>query len=107
MRSAARCWSAAATAATSCRNSSTARTASAGCEPEGAFYGFLHIDGLKDSLAFAQDAGAAGARRRGARLGVRSAGDATRDSYIRICFAQDPALLAEGLSRLEKALASM
>jgi aspartate/methionine/tyrosine aminotransferase len=75
--------------------------------PEGAFYGFLHMDGLSDSLGFA--------RRlvKTARVGVAPgsafgpAGDVQADSFLRICFAQDPALLAEGLSRIEKALASI
>src|ERR1700691_5072101 len=58
-------------------------------EPEGAFYGFLHIDGLKDSLGFAQSLV------RTARVGVAPGsafgpeGDAQCDSYLRICFAQD------------------
>jgi aspartate/methionine/tyrosine aminotransferase len=75
--------------------------------PEGAFYGFLHMDGLTDSLAFAQDL----VKR--ARVGVAPgsafgpAGDGQADSFLRICFAQDPALLGEGLSRIEKALAGL
>ena len=75
--------------------------------PEGAFYGFLHMDGLTDSLAFAQDLV------RKARVGVAPGsafstdGPGTHDSFVRICFAQDPKLLGEGLSRIEKALASL
>jgi len=72
--------------------------------PEGAFYGFLHMDGLSDSLGFA--------RRlvKTARVGVAPgsafgpAGDAQADSFLRICFAQDPALLREGLKRIGAAL---
>ncbi len=75
--------------------------------PEGAFYGFLHMDGLTDSLEFAR------ALVEKARVGVAPGsafgppGAADADSFVRICFAQDPALLAEGLSRIERALATM
>jgi aspartate/methionine/tyrosine aminotransferase len=73
-------------------------------KPEGAFYGFLHIDGLTDSLGFAQEL----VRRH--KVGVSpgsafSRGDPRDESYIRICFAQDAARLAEGLHRIEAALA--
>jgi aspartate/methionine/tyrosine aminotransferase len=72
--------------------------------PEGAFYGFLHMDGLSDSLGFA--------RRlvKTARVGVAPgsafgpAGDVQADSFLRICFAQDPSLLREGLKRIGVAL---
>jgi len=72
--------------------------------PEGAFYGFLKIDGMTNSLAFAEDL------LRSARVGVApgsafsSPDDAQADSYIRVCFAQDSKLLAEGLSRIAAAL---
>jgi aspartate/methionine/tyrosine aminotransferase len=75
--------------------------------PEGAFYGFLHVDGMTNSLGFAEDL----VRR--AKVGVAPGSafappqDTRSDSYIRICFAQDPALLAEGLSRIEKALTQL
>lgn len=75
--------------------------------PEGAFYGFLHIDGLTNSLAFAQGLV------RNHRVGVAPGSafcppeDTVSDSYIRICFAQDPARLTEGLSRIERALANL
>jgi aspartate/methionine/tyrosine aminotransferase len=72
--------------------------------PAGAFYGFLHMEGLTDSLEFA--------RRlvKQARVGVAPgsafgpAGGGYADSFVRICFAQDPARLTEGLSRMEQAL---
>jgi aspartate/methionine/tyrosine aminotransferase len=76
-------------------------------KPEGAFYGYLHIDGLKDSLTFAQDLV------RKARVGVApgsafgAEGDALNQSFIRICFAQDPALLGEGLARIERAVGEL
>ena len=75
--------------------------------PEGAFYGFLHMDGLTDSLAFAQDLV------RKARVGVAPGsafttdGAGAQDSFVRICFAQDPKLLGEGLGRIEAALANL
>ncbi|HEX4177855.1 MAG TPA: pyridoxal phosphate-dependent aminotransferase [Rhizomicrobium sp.] len=71
--------------------------------PDGAFYGFLHIDGLKDSLSFCQN------MVRNDKVGVSpgwafSLGDARDDSYVRICFAQDGKRLAEALGRLEGAI---
>ena len=76
-------------------------------EPEGAFYGFLHVDGLKDSLGFAQSLV------RTARVGVAPGsafgpeGDAQCDSYLRICFAQDTKRIDTGLERLGTAVAEL
>jgi len=75
-------------------------------KPDGAFYGFLKVDGLKDSLSFAQN------MVRRAKVGVApgsafSMGDPRDDAFIRICFAQDAARIAEGLSRVEGALAAV
>jgi aspartate/methionine/tyrosine aminotransferase len=72
-------------------------------KPDGAFYGFLHVDGLKDSLRFCQE------MVKNDKVGVSpgwafSLGDPRDDSYLRICFAQDAARLAEALSRLEGAI---
>jgi aspartate/methionine/tyrosine aminotransferase len=72
-------------------------------KPDGAFYGFLHVDGLKDSLRFCQE------MVKNDKVGVSpgwafSLGDARDDSYLRICFAQDPARLAEALERLDGAV---
>ena len=72
-------------------------------KPDGAFYGFLHVEGLKDSLAFAQE------MVRSVKVGVSpgmafSLGDARDESYLRICFAQDEKKLAEGLSRISEAV---
>jgi aspartate/methionine/tyrosine aminotransferase len=72
--------------------------------PEGAFYGFLKIDGMTNSLKFAEDLLLR------ARVGVAPGSafsapdDALADSYIRICFAQDPERLREGLARIAAAL---
>jgi aspartate/methionine/tyrosine aminotransferase len=76
-------------------------------KPDGAFYGFLRIDGLTDSLGFAQ------ALARSGRVGVAPgsafglADEPRNDSYVRICFAQDPERLSEGLSRIERALTNL
>ena len=76
-------------------------------EPEGAFYGFLHIDGLSNSLDFALRLV------REARVGVAPgsafsfAGDGQADSYLRICFAQDAKRIATGLERLGNAVADI
>jgi aspartate/methionine/tyrosine aminotransferase len=72
-------------------------------KPDGAFYGFLHVDGLKDSLRFCQR------MVRDDKVGIApgwafSLGDDRDDSYLRICFAQDSARLAEALGRLEGAI---
>ncbi|MBV9420453.1 MAG: aminotransferase class I/II-fold pyridoxal phosphate-dependent enzyme [Alphaproteobacteria bacterium] len=75
--------------------------------PEGAFYGFLRMDGLTDSLKFAQDLV------KKARVGVAPGsafttdGPGPHDSFVCVCFAQDPKLLREGLSRIERSLASL
>ena len=72
-------------------------------KPDGAFYGYLHVDGLKDSLAFAQE------MVRNVKVGVApgaafSLGDPKDESWLRICFAQDPQKLAEGLGRIAEAV---
>jgi aspartate aminotransferase len=72
-------------------------------KPEGAFYGFLHVDGLKDSMAFARElvlkanVGTAP----GSAFGL---GDPRDEAYVRICFARDADGLAEGLGRIETML---
>ena len=76
-------------------------------EPEGAFYGFLHVDGMKDSLEFSK------ALVRNARVGVAPGSafgppdDPHSDSFIRICFAQDAGRVRTGLDRLAKAVAEL
>jgi aspartate/methionine/tyrosine aminotransferase len=72
-------------------------------KPDGAFYGFLHVDGLTDSLGFAQS------MVKSAKVGVApgsafSLGDPRDDCYLRICFAQDAGKLAEGLGRIGTAV---
>jgi len=75
-------------------------------KPDGAFYGFLHVEGLKDSLRFCQE------MVRNDKVGVSpgsafSQGDGRDDSYLRICFAQDSARLAEALGRLDGAIGKL
>jgi aspartate aminotransferase len=76
-------------------------------EPEGAFYGFLHVDGLTNSLDFAIRLV------REARVGVAPgsafsyAGDTQADSYLRICFAQDTKRIATGVERLGTAITAL
>jgi aspartate/methionine/tyrosine aminotransferase len=73
-------------------------------KPDGAFYGFLHIDGLTDSMAFAEKL--ALKHRVGVSPGSTFGLNDRRDeSYIRICFARDADNLAEGLRRIEEGLA--
>lgn len=72
-------------------------------EPAGAFYAYLHVDGLTDSLAFAKELV------RTARVGVApgaafACGDARDESYLRLCFAQNPERLKTALARLSGAL---
>ncbi len=74
-------------------------------KPDGAFYGYLHIDGLTDSLALAEKL--ALQHRVGVSPGSSFAlGDARDQSYIRICFARDAAILAEGLARIAQGVAA-
>ncbi len=73
-------------------------------KPEGAFYGFIAIDGMTDSMAFARrlvDEAKVGVAP-GCAFGP--AGDADNDRFIRICFAQSAALLEEALGRIAKVL---
>jgi aspartate/methionine/tyrosine aminotransferase len=75
-------------------------------KPDGAFYGFLHVEGLKDSLEFAKQ------MVRTEKVGVSpgwafSLGDPRDESYLRICFAQDPVKLAEGLNRIATAVGKL
>lgn len=74
-------------------------------KPEGAFYGYLQMEGLNDSTQFARelvlkaDVGTAP----GAAFGL---GDPRDESYVRVCFARDAGGLKEGLRRIETVLKS-
>jgi aspartate/methionine/tyrosine aminotransferase len=75
-------------------------------KPDGAFYGFLHVDGLKDSLGFCQ--GMVTNDHVGVSPGwAFSLGEARDDSYLRICFAQDSTRLEQALNRLEGAIRNL
>ena len=74
--------------------------------PQGAFYGFLHVDGLSDSLSFCQRLVVE--QKVGVSPGAAfSMGDARDEAFVRICFAQDGARVTEGLSRLERGIAAL
>ena len=68
--------------------------------PDGAFYGFLQVDGLTDSLAFAKDL-VMRANVGTAPGSAFSLGDPRDEAYVRICFARDADGLTEGLRRIE------
>ena len=75
-------------------------------KPDGAFYGFLRIDGLSDSMAFAETLALKH------RVGVSPGssfglGDPRDEAYVRICFARDAANLAEGLRRIEEGVSTL
>lgn len=65
--------------------------------PEGAFYAFFRIDGLDDSLAFAQRL------LRQARVGLApgTAFGPAGEGHLRLCYARDPGLMAEAMDRLD------
>jgi aspartate/methionine/tyrosine aminotransferase len=72
-------------------------------KPAGAFYGFLAVEGMTDSIAFAKrllveaKVGVAP----GIAFGPKD--DRDNDRFIRICFAQDPTRLSDALDRIAKA----
>ncbi len=68
--------------------------------PPGAFYAFLGLDGLRDSLAFALNL----VERHGVALAPGVAFGAPGEGYLRLCFAQSPALLSRALDRLHAGL---
>jgi aspartate/methionine/tyrosine aminotransferase len=76
-------------------------------EPEGAFYGFLQVEGLTNSLDFAKEL----VER--AKVGVAPGSafgppeDSASDSCIRICFGQNPERLRVGLEKLGRAVAEL
>lgn len=74
-------------------------------KPDGAFYGFLKIDGLSDSLAFAEQLALNHAV--GVSPGQAFGTDPRDESYVRICFARDADNLAEGLRRIAEGVARL
>lgn len=73
-------------------------------KPAGAFYGFIAVEGMTDSVAFAKKllADAKVGVAPGSAFGPKS--DTENDKFIRICFGQSPERLSEALSRIAKAI---
>ena len=68
--------------------------------PEGAFYAFLRVDGMTDSVAFAKEA----LLRTKVGLAPGSAFGPMGEGYLRMCFARDPRTIAEAVDRLRPLL---
>ena len=68
--------------------------------PEGAFYAFLRVAGMDDSLAFAKEA----LGRAKVGLAPGSAFGPMGEGCLRLCFARDPALVGEAIDRLRPLL---
>jgi aspartate/methionine/tyrosine aminotransferase len=68
--------------------------------PEGAFYAFLRVDGVTDSLAFAKEV----LHRTKVGLAPGSAFGPMGEGYLRLCFARDPAVIAAAVERLRPLL---
>jgi aspartate aminotransferase len=68
--------------------------------PPGAFYAFIGIDGLTDSLALALNL----VRRHGVALAPGVAFGAAGEGSLRLCFAQSPDSMARAMTRLRDGL---
>jgi aspartate aminotransferase len=68
--------------------------------PEGAFYAFFRVAGVEDSLAFAKEL----LHRTKVGLAPGSAFGPMSEGYLRLCFARDPAQVAEAVERLRPML---
>src|SRR5437588_201238 len=68
--------------------------------PEGAFYAFPRVDGVKDSLEFAKEV----LRRTKVGLAPGSAFGPMGEGHLRLCFARDPRIVAEAVDRLRPLL---
>lgn len=64
-------------------------------DPEGAFYAFMHIEGLRDSTAFAADV----LRETGVALAPGVGFGESGQGYIRLCFAARDTTLSDALAR--------
>jgi aspartate aminotransferase len=69
--------------------------------PEAAFYAFFEVSGMNDSLATAKRI----ASEAGVGLAPGSAFGAGGEGFLRLCFAQSPALLERAMEQLKPALA--
>jgi aspartate/methionine/tyrosine aminotransferase len=70
-------------------------------EPQGAFYAFFAIEGLRDSTAFTSEL----VRETGLALTPGIAFGASGEGYVRLCFAASEPTVAAGLARLRQFLA--
>jgi aspartate/methionine/tyrosine aminotransferase len=68
--------------------------------PDGAFYAFLGVDGLHDSLDLAKKL----VTRHGVAVAPGVAFGAAGEGYLRVCFAQSPALMHRAMQRLRDGL---
>ena len=68
--------------------------------PQGAFYAFPRVDGVTDSLAFAKQL----LQQTKVGLAPGSAFGPMGEGYLRLCFARDPAQIAEAVERLRPLL---
>ena len=68
--------------------------------PEGAFYAFLRVGGVTDSLAFAKEV----LFTTKVGLAPGSAFGPMGESFLRLCFARDPQQVAEAIDRLRPLL---
>ncbi len=68
--------------------------------PDGAFYAFFSVDGVTDSLAFAQEL----IERTGVGLAPGRAFGSAGESRMRLCFAASPETLSRALDRLQPVL---
>ena len=76
-------------------------------KPEGAFYGFLHVDGLKDSLALRAGDGAERQGGRGARRGLLAGRSARRMPICASVLPRMPASWPKGWSGSRQAVAKI
>ena len=68
--------------------------------PDGTMYAFFHVEGVTDSLAFCKHL----VREQGLGLAPGSAFGPDGEGFVRWCFAASEEKLAEGVSRLRRAL---
>src|SRR5436853_7418847 len=68
--------------------------------PEGAFYAFPRVDGVKDSLEFAKEV----LRRTKVGMAPGSAFGPMGEGFLRLCFARDPQQVGEAIERLRPLL---
>jgi aspartate/methionine/tyrosine aminotransferase len=71
--------------------------------PDAAFYAFIRVDGMDDSVAFAKDLLA----RTGVGLAPGAAFGDHSDDFLRLCFAASLPKLEEALDRLERFMTSI